>query len=81
MLLPVEPESSESLPDEPVRSLNGSWIEAGGTNGFEAALSWDSCENLGAGEESRNGSKVNDLRSVVVGGDLRSVMAGGGMVR
>jgi hypothetical protein len=50
-------------------------------NGFEAALSWDSSENLGAGEDSRKGSKVNDLRSVMAGGDLRSVMAGGGMVR
>jgi len=55
-------------------------MEAGGTKGFEAALSWESSENLGAGEESRNGSKVNDLRSVLTGGDLCSGMAGGGIV-
>jgi len=55
-------------------------MEAGGIKGFEAALSWESSENLGAGEESRNGSNVNDFRSVLTGGDLRSGMAGGGIV-
>lgn len=55
-------------------------MEAGGTKGFEAALSWESSENLGVGEESRNGSKVNDFRSVLTGEHLRSVMAGGGIV-
>lgn len=71
MLLPVDPESSDSLPDDPVRSLKGSRIEAGGIKGSELALSCDSSENLGTGEESRNGSNVK-LR--------RSAMAGGGMV-
>jgi hypothetical protein len=72
LLLPVDPESSESLPDEPVRSLKGSWIEAGGMKGLELALSWDSSETFGIGEESRKGSKVNDRLSVMAGGAMVS---------
>jgi len=55
-------------------------MEAGGTKEFDAALSWESSENLGAGEESRNGSKVNDFRSVLTGEHLPSGIAGGGIV-
>jgi hypothetical protein len=40
--------------------------------GFELALSWDSSEILGIGEESRKGSKVNDRLSVMAGGAMVS---------
>jgi len=63
-----EPESSDNLPEEAVRSLKGSWIEAGGTNGLELALSRESMVILRPGDDSRKGSNVKGFRSVMAGG-------------